>query len=125
MGVTNQPTSGWDLNPIPEDLMGLESLDQLRQLTIKQRHPGFLELAKCFNYENKYDVLDENGTPVFFLQEESDCIDRCFCANKRELTVSFQDLNGQELLKFDRPYNFWSNAFFRIKRNTSSLQRLP
>ena len=41
--VTNQPTSGWDLNPIPEDLMGLESLDQLRQLTIKQRHPGFLE----------------------------------------------------------------------------------
>ena len=41
--VTNQPISGWDLNPIPEDLMGLESLDQLRQLTIKQRHPGFLE----------------------------------------------------------------------------------
>ena len=63
---------------------------------------SFLVL-ECWEYKNKYDVVDESGSKVFFLQEESDFCSRMWCANARPLQVSFQDTEGQELLRFDRP----------------------
>ncbi len=60
-------------------------------------------VLECWEYVNKYDVWDENGTQVFFLKEESDCCARMCCANARPLQVSFQDMHGEELLRFDRP----------------------
>ena len=60
-------------------------------------------MLECWEYVNKYDVWDQDGNAVFFLKEESDCFMRMCCANGRALQVSFQDLQGQELLKFDRP----------------------
>ena len=58
---------------------------------------------ECWEYQNKYDVFDQQGGNIFFLKEESGCLDRCCCANARALEVSFQDLQGNELLRFDRP----------------------
>ena len=58
---------------------------------------------ECWEYQNKYDVADENGEQTFFLKEESSCLMRSCCANARELEVSMQDMNGKELLRFDRP----------------------
>ena len=58
---------------------------------------------ECWEYQNKYDVADENGEQTFFLKEESSCLMRACCANARELEVSMQDMNGKELLRFDRP----------------------
>ena len=60
-------------------------------------------VLECWEYQNKYDVFDEQGGNIFFLKEESGCLDRCCCANARALEVSFQDLQGNELLRFDRP----------------------
>ena len=57
----------------------------------------------CWEYSNKYDVWNEQGDKVFFMKEESGCLDRICCANIRALQVSFQDLQGNELLRFDRP----------------------
>ena len=37
------------------------------------------------------------------MKEESGCLDRICCANIRALEVSFQDLQGNELLRFERP----------------------
>jgi len=74
--ITDQPTSGFGMPKQGGNLEGLERLAQLRELTVKQRHPGCLELMECWEYQNKYDVADENGEQTFFLKEESSCLMR-------------------------------------------------
>jgi len=101
--ITDQPGGFTMPNKNPDNLAGLEVLGQMSELMIKQRHPGCLELMECWEYQNKYDVFDQQGGNIFFLKEESGCLDRCCCANARALEVSFQDLQGNELLRFDRP----------------------
>jgi len=102
--VMDQPTMGFGMaKQNPDNLEGLERLAQLPSLTVKQRHPNCLELMECWEFTNKYDVMDDDGAHVFFLKEESSCLMRSCCANARELEVSFQDMNGTELLRFDRP----------------------
>ena len=63
----------------------------------------FFSVMECWEYQNKYDVADENGEQTFFLKEESSCLMRSCCANARELELSMQDMNCKELLRFDRP----------------------
>jgi len=120
--ITDQPSGFTVPNKNPDNLAGLEVLGQMSELMIKQRHPGCLEckiltfvfwrvefwrfdfsVMECWEYQNKYDVFDQQGGNIFFLKEESGCLDRCCCANARALEVSFQDLQGNELLRFDRP----------------------
>ena len=122
MPITDQPSGFTVPNKNPDNLAGLEVLGQMSELMIKQRHPGCLEckiltfvfwrvefwrfdfsVLECWEYQNKYDVFDQQGGNIFFLKEESGCLDRCCCANARALEVSFQDLQGNELLRFDRP----------------------
>merc|ERR1712051_965605 len=95
--ITDQPTSGFGMPKQGGNLEGLERLAQLRELTVKQRHPGCLELMECWEYQNKYDVADENGEQTFFLKEESSCLMRSCCANARELEVSMQGVVHQIL----------------------------
>lgn len=102
--VTSQPGSNFGFGDTNgEKFPGLQALAYAKELTVKQRRPGCLELLECWEYKNKYDVVDESGSKVFFLQEESDFCSRMWCANARPLQVSFQDTEGQELLRFDRP----------------------
>ena len=63
-----------------------------------------ITVLEFWEYVNKYDVWDaESGSQVFFLKEESGCLMRCCFANARALEISFQDMDGQELLRFERP----------------------
>lgn len=62
-----------------------------------------IAVLNCWEFTNKYDVWDESGTAVFFLKEQSGCLSRMCCAAARPLEVSFQDMSGNEILKFDRP----------------------
>lgn len=104
--VTQQPSSdtfGMGLKGNPDNLPGLQMLSHVKEMKVKQRHPGCLELLGCWEYKNKYDVMDMDGSKIFYLEEESDCLCRMCCANARALQASFQDLAGNELLRFDRP----------------------
>ena len=47
-------------------------------------------MLQCWEYANKYKVLDENKEQIFLLKEESDCLARYCCANARPLEGSFQ-----------------------------------
>ena len=55
----------------------------------------FFSVMECWEYQNKYDVADENGEQTFFLKEESSCLMRMCCANARELEVSMQGVVHQ------------------------------
>ena len=57
----------------------------------------FFPVMECWEYQNKYDVADENGEQTFFLKEESSCLMRMCCANARELEVSMQGVVHQIL----------------------------
>ena len=48
--ITDQPTSGFGMPKQGGNLEGLERLAQLRELTVKQRHPGCLERELRFIY---------------------------------------------------------------------------
>ena len=72
-------------------------------MSIESHKNYVFSVLECWEYQNKYDVFDPQGGNIFFLKEESGCLDRCCCANARALEVSFQDLHGNELLRFDRP----------------------
>ena len=37
----------------------------------------FLADLNCWEYTNKYIVINEDGSQLFFLREESDCCARC------------------------------------------------
>ena len=54
------------------------------------------------NWSLKFDVLDEDGNKLFLLDEKSGCLMRVCCYNSRGVVVSFQDLDGKEILRFDR-----------------------
>ena len=81
-------------------------------------------MLQCWEYANKYKVLDENKEQIFLLKEESDCLSRYCCNNIRPLEGSFQvqckqthilkrkskkkifflqNMSGQEILRFKRP----------------------
>ena len=47
-------------------------------------------MLQCWEYANKYKVLDENKEQIFLLKEESDCLARYCCNNIRPLEGSFQ-----------------------------------
>ena len=48
------------------------------------------KVLQCWEYANKYKVLDENKEQIFLLKEESDCLARYCCNNIRPLEGSFQ-----------------------------------
>ena len=64
---------------------------------------SFFEVLNCWEYQNKYKVIDENGDQLYFLKEESSCCSRWCCGQARALSVSFQDNQGNEILRFERP----------------------
>ena len=122
--TTAQPVSSFGFDTKPQmQLPGLETLTHMKELTIKQLRPGCLErrsfvykeiysspflitnilVLNCWEYSNKYKAMDEDGNQLYFLQEESSCFMRSCCANSRELQVSFQTNDGQEILRFNRP----------------------
>jgi len=102
--TTAQPVSSFGFDSKSQmQLPGLETLTNMKELTIKQLRPGCLELLNCWEYSNKYKAMDEDGNQLYFLQEESSCLMRSCCANSRELQVSFQTNDGQEILRFNRP----------------------
>ena len=63
----------------------------------------FLEVAGWWEHKNRYDVLDQDGTVLYIMKEESDCCTRMYCGNGRDFKMTFEDTDGQVLLDFDRP----------------------
>jgi len=105
--VTQQPSTDFGFATggpkANEHIAGLESLMYKNEVKIKQIRPGCLELLNCWEYTNKYKVIDEDGSQMFFLLEQSDCCARQCFGQARPLQISFQSNDGQEILKFDRP----------------------
>ena len=78
--------------------------------------------------------MDEDGNQLYFLQEESSCFMRSCCANSRELQVSFQTNDGQEILRFNRPlrcmeccsdccYPNWTQVVFMYQAGFSIFKK--
>ena len=61
--ITDQPTSGFGMPKQGGNLEGLERLAQLRELTVKQRHPGCLEreLHFIFCFLSVHDIGSQNS----------------------------------------------------------------
>ena len=80
--ITQQPSSGLTTEAKnPDNLPGLDKLAYLNEVTVRQDRARFLEVAGWWEHKNRYDVLDQDGTVLFIMKEESDCCTRMYCGN--------------------------------------------
>ena len=87
----------------------------------------FFSVMECWEYQNKYDVADENGEQTFFLKEESSCLMRSCCANARELEVSMQGVGHQILSPISNfeSTNSLTNIYYDFFFNCQTEKQLP
>ena len=67
----------------------------------------FVKLVWCNSESDKahiYQVYDENLQQIYTLEEFSDCRESAFCCNLRSLKMFLKDTNGEEVLRFERPF---------------------
>ncbi|KAJ7313257.1 hypothetical protein JRQ81_004541 [Phrynocephalus forsythii] len=79
---------------------GLEYLAQVDQVLIRQK-VELVEGERCSN--NKYEVLNSLGQPVFHAEERNDCCTRNCCGSLRRFSMSLEDPVGREVLRMVRP----------------------
>jgi len=82
---------------------GLEYLTQVDQILIKQ----VIELIEIFTgweTNNRFRVLNTLGQQVYFIQEETDCMQRQCCGPGRGFILHVTDNNQQEVMRIERPF---------------------
>lgn len=80
------------------------------RLTVRQRK-NWMEIITSFDARNKYVVYDEQGNPVFNVEEQGSgfvsLMKRLFLRNMRPFTSHVEDLSGQgQLLTLKKPFRF-------------------
>ncbi|XP_020655458.3 phospholipid scramblase 2 [Pogona vitticeps] len=81
---------------------GLEYLAQVDQVLIHQK----VELVEAyigFEGNNKYEVRNSLGQPVFHAEERNDCCTRNCCGSLRRFSMRLDDPAGREVLRMVRP----------------------
>ena len=63
----------------------------------------FLSVLELWEFQNKYDIMDSDGTKIYSMKEKSSICQRLWCGNARKLKLHVKDDQGQEILTFDRP----------------------
>ena len=81
-------------------------LDDLKCLLVNQ-HVEMFEAVTGWETENEYTVLDEHGSKVFAIQEESGGCARQCCKSARSFVLHVLDANNEPVLRFERPYRFY------------------
>ena len=92
---------------------GLAALDNVSCLLVKQ-HVEMFEAMTGWETANQYTVLDEQGNPIYNVQEESGgCMRQC-CKSNRSFVLHVLDTNNEPVLRFERPYRFyWHEMLIR------------
>jgi len=76
-------------------------------LLVKQKPRGWcLELCCGCESENEYAIYDPHsgGKKVLLSREHSSCLARNFCGSARPYSMTIGGMDGQEILKMERPY---------------------
>ena len=68
-----------------------------------------------------YQVYDENLQQIYTLEEFSDYRERIFCCNLRSLKMFLKDINGEEVLRFERPIRCAECPFERCYPNQTQV----
>ena len=76
-------------------------MQTLDQLLIKQK-VEVLEMITGFETNNKYRVLNSMGQPVYFAQEDTDCLIRWCCGPSRPFDMRICDNFDTEIIHLNR-----------------------
>lgn len=107
--VSNQPSSSAGYSAVPSapppgpaSPNGLEYLMQIDQLLVHQQ-VELVEALTGFETNNKYQVKNVMGQPVFFAAEENDCCTRNCCGSARPFKMNIVDNFGKPVMRLERP----------------------
>uniref|UniRef100_A0A8D0B6J8 Phospholipid scramblase n=1 Tax=Salvator merianae TaxID=96440 RepID=A0A8D0B6J8_SALMN len=81
---------------------GLEYLAQVDQVLIHQK-VELVEAFIAFETNNKYEVRNSMGQPIFHALEQNDCCTRNCCGSLRRFSMRLEDPTGREVLRMVRP----------------------
>ena len=81
------------------------------QLFIEQEVELF-EILTGFETSNRYKVLNSNGQQIYYAMEESSCISRVFCSNRRGFVIPLLDNSKQEVMRICRNYKLCAGTSF-------------
>jgi len=113
--ITSQPTNQFGFggdNKCEGHVNGLHMLSNVSEVKFKQQRPKCLELFGCWEYNNKYNVLGQSGETLLSAKEQSECIQRAFCANARAFSMPLMNpQTGEEVIRFERPLKLCSCCF--------------
>ena len=84
----------------------LSAIDQTPALKIRQKKE-WGEILTGWETKNRYEVMDDEGQPLFFAGEVgTGIISRQFLGSRRPFTIEVRDGNGQVALVVKRPWRF-------------------
>jgi len=114
--ITSQPTNNFGFQGEHKSsegyVHGLQMLSNVSEVKFKQQRPKCLELFGCWEYNNRYNVLSENGDVLLSAKEESECWQRAFCANGRAFNMPLiNPQSGETVIRFERPLKLCSCCF--------------
>lgn len=76
------------------------------KIFVKQK-VEMMEVFSSFETKNKYQVLDENGTDLFYAFEESNFFLRQFMSQNRKLKINIIDKSQKKHMVIERPWFFF------------------
>ena len=63
-----------------------------------------------WEYKNHYQIKNEDGEVLLTAKEESECCERICCANARPFEMPVVDADGNEIIRFKRPFKWCMNC---------------
>lgn len=100
--ITNYPYLG---DPSSQAIAEfLQRLNDSKKLDLDQRFQ-IVEILTGWLRENKFYIWQDANKAPFYGREESSCLCRQFCGNRREFQFGVKDGSGNVLLQVERPFN--------------------
>ena len=84
-----------------QEAEGLEDLQELDQLLVRQE-VEILEVAVDWEQNNKYQICNNLGQSIFFLQEETSGCSRHCCGPERSFDLFMRNVHGDDVLHLHR-----------------------
>ncbi|KAL4217121.1 hypothetical protein ACF0H5_023575 [Mactra antiquata] len=109
MAFTNQPQAvemGVQSQSLPVSMQYLTGLDTI----ICKQKIEMAEVLTGFETRNKYGLYNKEGQQIFFVEEQSDAMERCYNPGGRGFNLQVTDNHRLEVMRFTRDFKWCLNC---------------
>lgn len=87
---------------VPEQTLSIKRLTETERMYIRRpREPD--QMLVSHDVTTKFEIVDQNGDPIYYLVQSDACCSRTFCCSNRWFTLDVFDLDENLVGQFERP----------------------